>query len=188
MRVLLAGALALGLSHQTSTAGPERTPVRVDAIAAAADGRLVADLAPADFEVLDEGGTRTVESVRFIRADGSARPGETLQPVLSAADEQVEAARDGTRLFAFFLDEYHVTPGADATRAREALSRFVDEQLGPRDLVLVVKPLDSLITLAVDAGSRGGPSRDRDLRGTQGRARATRRVRERLHRCEPGAY
>lgn len=147
MRVFLAVALALGLSHQTSTAGPERTPVRVDAIAADAGGRLVADLAPADVEVFDDGQTGTVESVRLVRADGSARPGETIRPVLTAADEQVEAARDGTRLFAFFLDEYHVTPGAEALRAREAVGRFVDEHLGPRDLVLVVKPLDSLIAL-----------------------------------------
>lgn len=147
MRVFLAVALALGLSHQIVTAGPERTPVRVDAIAADARGRIVADLAPADFEVFDDGGTRTVESVRLVRAEGSAPPGQTFLPILSAADEQVEAARDGTRLFAFFLDEYHVTPGAAATRAREAVGRFVDEHLGPRDLVLVVKPLDSLITL-----------------------------------------
>jgi VWFA-related protein len=149
MRVFLAVALALSLdpSHQTSTASLERTPVRVDAIAADARGTIVADLAPADFEVFDDGGTRTVESVRLVRADGSARPGQVLQPILSAADEQVEAAREGTRLFAFFLDEYHVTPGAETARAREAVGRFVDQYLGPRDLVLVVKPLDSLIAL-----------------------------------------
>ena len=147
MRAVLAVAFAIGLSHQTSTAGPERTPARVDAIVADADGRLVADLAPADVEVFDASGVRPIESVRLIRADGSARPGETILPVLSAADEQAEAARDGTRLFAFFLDEYHVTPGVAAIRAREAVGRFVDEHLGPRDLVLVVKPLDSLIAL-----------------------------------------
>jgi VWFA-related protein len=147
MRAVLAVAFAIGLSHQTSTAGPERTPARVDAIVADADGRLVADLAPADVEVFDASGPRPIESVRLIRADGSARPGETILPVLSAADEQAEAARDGTRLFAFFLDEYHVTPGVAAIRAREAVGRFVDEHLGPRDLVLVVKPLDSLIAL-----------------------------------------
>ena len=147
MRAFLAVALALVLSHQTSTAGPERTLVRVDAIVADAGGSLVADLGPADFEVLEEGGRRTIDSVRLIKADGSAPPGQSLQPILSAADEQVEASRDGTRLFAFFLDEYHVTPGAKATRAREAVDRFVDEHLGPRDLVLVVKPLDSLVAL-----------------------------------------
>ena len=153
MRVMLAVALALalapapGLSHQTSTASPERTPVRVDAIAADARGRIVADLTAADFEIVDDRGARTIESVRLIRAEGSPRPGQTLQPVLSAADEQAEAAREGTRLFAFFLDEYHVTPGAEAARAREAVGRFVDDHLGPRDLVLVVKPLDSLIAL-----------------------------------------
>jgi VWFA-related protein len=149
MRVVLAVALALSLapSHQTTTAAPERTPVRVDAIAADARGRIVDDLAPADFEVSDDGGTRTIESVRLIKAEGSAPPGQVLQPILSAADEQREAAREGTRLFAFFLDEYHVTAGAETTRAREAMGRFVDTSLGPRDLVLVVKPLDSLIAL-----------------------------------------
>ncbi len=161
--------------------------MRVDAIAADAGGRLVADLAPADFEVLDEGGTRTVESVRLIRADGSARPGEALQPVLSAADEQVEAARDGTRLFAFFLDEYHVTPGADAARAREALGRFVDEQLGPRDLVLVVKPLDSLVTLRLTRDLEAARRAIATFEGRKGALEPRERVREGLHRCEPGA-
>ena len=52
MRVALAVALALGLSPQSPTAGPERAPVRVDAIAADAGGRLVVDLAPADVEVV----------------------------------------------------------------------------------------------------------------------------------------
>src|SRR5439155_2372783 len=40
-------------------------------------------------------------------------------------------------------------------RVREALTRFVDRELGPRDLVAVLKPLDSLLTIRV--------TRDHDL-------------------------
>jgi VWFA-related protein len=147
LRPLLAFALALGLLTGEARAESDRDPVRLDAIAADPAGRIVPDLAPADFEILDEGRARVVESVRLVRADGTARPGEALLPIQSATDERREAARDGARIFAFFLDEYHLAPGADTSRARDALSRFIDAHLGPRDLLLVVKPLDSLVTL-----------------------------------------
>src|SRR5262245_45979579 len=94
----LAISLALGLQPPQAATGSERTPVRIDAVATDARGRNVADLAPADFEISDENGPRAIEEVRLIRADGSLRPGEAVQPILSAADEQVEAAREGTRL------------------------------------------------------------------------------------------
>ena len=64
-------------------------------------------------------------------------------------DSAEEAARDGTRLFALLLDEYHVSAGASTGRVREALTRFVDRELGARDLVAVLKPLDSLLTIRV---------------------------------------
>jgi len=147
MGVLLAFALAIGVADQAQTTAPARPPVRIDAVASDARGRMVDDLGPADFEIFDDGSPRTVESVRLVRGDGFSPRGETFPPILTRADEQAEAAREGTRLFVFFLDEYHVTPGAGALRARETVGRFVDEHLGPRDLVLVVKPLDSLLTL-----------------------------------------
>lgn len=137
----------IGLADQAPVAVPEPPSVRIDAVAIDARGRTAEDLELADFEIRDGGGLRTLESVRLVRADGFSPRGETFQPILSRADEQTEAAREGTRLFVFFLDEYHVTPGAVTIGARAALGRFVDEHLGPRDLVLVVKPLDSLLTL-----------------------------------------
>lgn len=157
MGACLALALAIGAAAQAPTAASARPPVRVDAVAWDARGRIVDDLGPADFEVLDAGSPRTVESVRLVRGDGFPLPGETFPPILTRSDEQAEAAREGTRLFVFFLDEYHVAPGAGAVRAREIVGRFVDEHLGPRDLVLVVKPLDSLLTLRLtrDLGAAG---------------------------------
>jgi hypothetical protein len=51
------------------------------------------------------------------------------------------------RLFALFLDEYHVSSGANTDRVRDALLRFVDRDLTPRDLVVVMKPLDSIFAI-----------------------------------------
>src|SRR6266850_1636958 len=53
----------------------------------------------------------------------------------------------GARRFAIFLDEYHISPGAAADRVREALTRFVDRALAPDDLLVVMKPLDSLFAI-----------------------------------------
>jgi VWFA-related protein len=121
--------------------------IRVDVVAEDRAGRPVETLTAADFEVVENGARRDVSSVTFIRANGALDPGARAQPIESASDEQSEAAKDGTRLFAIFLDDYHVTPGDGAAQARAVLARFVEQALGPRDLVLVVKPLDSLLTL-----------------------------------------
>ena len=88
----------------------------------------------------------------FVSADGAGRPGDPGDPgnnvvsIASRADENAEAAQSGARLFAIFLDEYHVARGAAADRARDVLLHFVQHDLGPRDLAIVIKPLDSLLT------------------------------------------
>lgn len=52
------------------------------------------------------------------------------------------------RRVAIYLDEYHVSPGAGAERARGALARFVERHLGPEDAVVVMKPLDPQSSIA----------------------------------------
>jgi VWFA-related protein len=145
--VLLLVVAAGGIDAASGTANrPDANLVRIDAVAADARGRTVADLTVQDFEIIEQGAPRRVESVQFVTADGVGPSSEPLLPIVSTADERVEAARGGTRLFAIFLDEYHA--GAEAVaRARAALTEFVDTRLGPRDLVLIVKPLDSLRSL-----------------------------------------
>jgi VWFA-related protein len=123
--------------------------VRIDAIAADASGRLVQDLAAEDFEVLEEGTPRQIQSVRFIRASTTQEDAVPPAALSSSESVRIEATHDGARLFALFLDEYHVTAGPAVDRARAALTEFVERHLGPRDLVLIVKPLDSLPNLSV---------------------------------------
>ena len=62
-------------------------------------------------------------------------------------------------MIALYLDEFHVSAGANTERVREALGRFVDEQLRPQDLVVVMKPLEHLTSDSVHARSRGAFAR-----------------------------
>jgi VWFA-related protein len=137
-------ALAVSLTSSAQTPAPGYL-VHVDVFATDVRGRTVDDLKAADFELREEGALQTLETVRFVTggASSDAPPIETR----SVEGERAAASAAGTRLFAVFLDEYHVTAGANTDRAREALLRFVDRDLTPRDLVVVMKPLDSIFAI-----------------------------------------
>ena len=67
--------------------------------------RIQRPLKAADFEVIEDGTSESVNSVRFVTADGGGAPGAPgIVPVSSHAEEQAEAAESGARLFAIFLD------------------------------------------------------------------------------------
>ena len=70
-----------------------------------------------------------------------------MTPIETEQDEERAARQKGTRVFAFFLDEFHVSPGASTDRVRDALARFVDEKLRPQDLAIVMRPLDSVTAI-----------------------------------------
>jgi VWFA-related protein len=155
MRTVLALVLAAGLADQAVPGPTQPELVRIDAVVSDPRGRTVDNLHAEDFQILEDGAPSAVDSVQFVKADGSYPPGEAILPVQSSVDEKAEAARGDTRLFAIFLDEYHVVSGEGVERAREAVRRFVERDLGPRDLVVVVKPLDSLLSIRLtrDRGS-----------------------------------
>ena len=91
--------------------------VRIDAIAVDARGNPVTTLVARDFELREDGRLMATDEAQFIN--------------------------DGPRIVAIYLDEYHITAGANADLARAALLDVID-RLGPRDLIAVMKPLDSL--------------------------------------------
>ena len=126
MKGLISGALAIVLAGSVSLSGqpgpslPVHT-VRIDAIAEDARGRLVEDLKPADFELREADASRPLESAH--------------------------RRLDSPRIVAIFLDEYHVGKDAVTGALRGALARFIGEALDPTDLLVVMKPLDSLLTI-----------------------------------------
>jgi VWFA-related protein len=127
--------------------------VTVDVTVTDARGRALTDLKPSDFELREGGALLPLESVRLVRvaAGPAAEPAARIQ---SAADEKLAAGQDQARLFAIFLDEYHVASGAETDRVRDTLTRFVDRDVSSRDLIVVMKPLDSLFAIRL--------TRDRD--------------------------
>ncbi len=149
MRMTLAAAVVFSAIGLQPTAGSEPSTIQrlvtVDVIAADARGRLVDDLKPGDFELREEGAPLTLESVRLVRV--STEQADAAALIRTASDERQAAVKEDARLFAIFLDEYHVTSGANTDRVREALIRFLDRDLAPRDLVVVMKPLDSLFEI-----------------------------------------
>jgi len=95
--------------------------VRVDAVALDARGATVDKLTPKDFELREDGNLLPVEGVEFVR--------------------------NAPRLVAIYLDEYHLSPGPGVERARAVVAQFVERELGPRDQLVVMKPLDSLLAI-----------------------------------------
>jgi VWFA-related protein len=139
---------------RVDTALADSRVVRLDLIATDRQGRTVENLKPTDFDLSEDGTSSPIDEVRFVKIDRPAVASPTSEPpVRSALDEQAEAAKDGVRVFAFFLDEYHVS-GDHSARVRDALTHFVLDELGPGDLAVVMKPLDSLLTICL--------TRDRD--------------------------
>jgi VWFA-related protein len=118
--------------------------VRVDVIITDKSGNAVDNLQLADFDVTEDGKPQQIESFKLVKLDGGTSEAvkQPPRPIRSDDDEASEAARDDVRLFAIFLDDYHVRRGASMA-ARGQLARFVETQLGPSDMIGVMYPLES---------------------------------------------
>jgi VWFA-related protein len=139
-------------AHQTPAeqAQPQRPPtirtgtnlVRVDVTVLDRRGDPVKDLTARDFDIEEDGVAQPVQSFQLVQASGFPDAGDDLSlPIRSPEHARAEAARDGVRVFLIFWDEYHLHPFGSSIAAREALSDFVLNGFGPRDLVALMDPL-----------------------------------------------
>jgi VWFA-related protein len=118
--------------------------VRVDVIVTDRQGNPVNDLRAEDFEVTEDGTPQAVQTFKLINVTdkvgvGSEPPREVRTPI----EEQSEAARDDVRLYAIFLDDYHVRL-ENSMRSREPIARFIENLLQPADMVGIMYPLWSI--------------------------------------------
>ncbi len=134
--------------------------VRVDVIVTDKNGNPVADLKPDDFEIVEQKTPQKVETFKLIWLDGGMLAGADAPPrqIRTDSDEETEAAKDDVRLFAVFLDDYHVRRESSLS-AREQVARFVQTQLGPTDMIGLMYPLQPTAAVRMtrnhDAVSRG---------------------------------
>ena len=155
--LLTVGALAQAPPAQQQPSGQQPPPifragvnfVRVDAVVTDKNGVPVTDLTEEDFEISEGGKRQKIATFQPVMLDGGLmlEPGD--QTAISSDEVAAEeAARDDVRLFTIFLDDYHVSP--DSSRiVREQLSRFIETQLGPSDMVGVMYPLTALASITM---------------------------------------
>ena len=106
----------------------------------------VTDLQASDFEVTEDDVPQTVETIKFVRVDGT-RTSNLDEPleIRSKQHALLEAAREDVRLFALFLDDYHIDKRPDITLPlRDTLTKFI-KQLGPNDLVALDGAADDVL-------------------------------------------
>jgi len=119
--------------------------VRVDVIVSDnKTGVQIADLKESDFDITEDGKPQKIEAFRFIKLDGGVSEAikEAPREIRTDYDEEMEASREDVRLFAIFLDDYHVRRGTSMA-VRNQLAQFVQTQLGPSDMIGVMYPLES---------------------------------------------
>src|SRR3989442_8900107 len=141
--------------------------VRVDVIVTDRNGNTVPDLRQSDFEVVEDSKPQTIESFKLVKLDGGVVPTAhgPPRPIRTDSDEQREAARDDVRLFAIFLDDYHVRRGSSLA-VRTPLARFVERQLGPTDMVGLMYPLETTSSVRM---TRNHDAIMKDVQQFQGR-------------------
>ena len=146
----MAGLAALKAQQpptQPPTFRAEANLVRVDVTVVDRHGEPVTTLTADDFVVEEDGTPQTVQSFKFVSADGQPPPGDDVSLAIRSPEHAAsEAARDEVRVFVIFWDEYHIGRFADAINGRRALTDFVSSAFGPTDLVALMDPL-----LPVDA-------------------------------------
>jgi VWFA-related protein len=151
------------------------TLVQVDAIVTDGSGEPIVDLATPDFDVSDDGRKVRIESVRFL--GGAAYEGDaTLAPIRTHEDEEREASRDDVRVYAIFLDDYHVQRMGEL-QVIEPLLAFV-QQLPPTDLVAVYYPLDAMTDVRFSRDREPVLKAIRAFKGRRGDYQPTRPVEE----------
>ena len=153
--------------------------VRVDVTVEVRQDRALDGLAAADFELREDGILQRVETVQFVRRNGTRQTNlDEALPIRSREHAESEAARDDVRLFAIFLDDYHIEKDQQVTlRVRDALQQFV-RGFGPNDLLTVMDPLTPLSALRYTRSFDDVLARIRTFEGRRGQLFPVRSVME----------
>ena len=115
--------------------------VAVDVIVTDKKDAPVVDLKREDFEVFEDGKPQPIEQFRLVRISAAAAVGDPPPRRVRSRDEELmEASREDVRIFAILLDDYH-TRKITAMSVKIPLTKFLETQLAPNDLVAVFSPL-----------------------------------------------
>ncbi len=142
------GQAASPAPQNASPAAPDTQPVfrtgidtvRVDVIVTDRQGNPVTDLTLEDFDIQEDGKPQKAETFRLVKIDTLIQPGYTQRTIRTRNDEETAAADENSRIFVFFLDDYHVRKETSMS-VKRPVSEFIANQLAPSDLISVMHPL-----------------------------------------------
>lgn len=114
--------------------------VQLDAVVTDKDGNPMKDLTAADFEVLQDGKSQKIVSLSYVNTDISEQP-----VALKKTDKKAPLAppirtrlENAGRVLTFVVDDGNCSAsGLGMMAARQALEKFVNEQMRPDDLVAI---------------------------------------------------
>jgi VWFA-related protein len=137
--------------------------VQVDAVVVDKDGRAVTDLRPEDFRLVEDGKPRTITEFSFVSTAGAATPLSGPKPPESnpravegsapAPPARLAPGR-ARRTIALLVDDVGLSFESTAY-VRKALTKFVDEQMQPGDLVAVIRTSGGAGSLQQFTSDRG---------------------------------
>ena len=140
---------------------PQRPPtfrtgahfVSVDAYPTGPDGKPLAGLRLEDFELLEDNRPQTLDRIEFILHPEWTPLAERRDP--NSQRDGFALARDpGYRIFVLYLDAYHVQFGG-SHRSAVPISETLDRMIGPRDLVGMLTPAQTIKDLMLGQLTQG---------------------------------
>src|SRR5207237_4980471 len=109
-------------------------------------GDVVLDLGKDDFEVREDKKSQRVETFEVVKIDPVAEAATRPKESRSLEDEKREAKLPNVPPYVILLVDYHVRRGSDLA-VRKPLLDFVQNQLGPQDMVAIMYPLTPVTAL-----------------------------------------
>lgn len=136
------GVAVLALTEQVRTKWAEQEQavrlktelIEVRAVVTDRRGRHVGDLTKEDFELLENGRPQEIAFFSVERIESKSE--RAIEPSRAEAD-RIRLAEPPARVIVLFVDTLHLS-FSSLVRARQALRKFLEEQIGESDLVAVV--------------------------------------------------
>jgi VWFA-related protein len=147
VRALSAAACVAALASLSAQAGDaaQQPPtfrgganyIRVD-LYASVDGTPVTDLRQEEIQILEDGAPQQITAFEHVQVPTGGPESTRVEPNSVRAGEQA-AADPRARVFVLFLDTRHMDVQV-AQQLRAPVRRFMEEALGPDDLIAVMTP------------------------------------------------
>ncbi len=135
------------IAGQTPSPSPTQQPdevvsvttnlVQVDVVVTDKEGKQVTNLLPDDFEIVEDNKRQKITNFSYVAADSGSvsQPGAKTDPSISPARLRPDQAH---RTIALVVDDLGLSFDSIIS-VRQALKKFVDEQMQPNDLIAILR-------------------------------------------------